>query len=249
LVAEAEENNLDLKVKRARWARWSTCGLCEQEYHGIVCCALGLACWKTYVGRPEADTARKLAMSVLAGGLLEANLYEDALSVQEARLSLMRRIGASEHNLLIIQGNLAVTYSKLGRLGEANRMLRDVYSGRLKLDGEEHVATLREASNYAISLSHLQRFGEAKSLLRKSMPVARRVLGENNDLTIRLRQTYAKSLYEDDAATLNDLREAVTMLVETARTARRVLGGAHPLVLDMERKLRDARAVLRAREA
>ena len=46
LVAEAEENNLDLKVKRARWARWSTCSLCEQRYHGAVACALGWACWK-----------------------------------------------------------------------------------------------------------------------------------------------------------------------------------------------------------
>ena len=101
---------------------------------------------------------------------------------------------------------------------------------------------------YATSLVSLERFEEAKSLLRRTMPVARRVLGENNDLTIRLRQTYAKSLYEDDAATLNDLREAVTMLVETARTARRVLGGAHPLVPDIEHDLRNARAVLRTNE-
>ena len=32
----------------------------------------------------------------------------------------------------------------------------------------------------------------------------------------------------DDGATLDDLREAVTTLEETERTARRVLGGAHP---------------------
>ena len=30
-----------------------TCSLCEQEYHGDVQCALGWACWKTYVGRSE----------------------------------------------------------------------------------------------------------------------------------------------------------------------------------------------------
>ena len=41
LVAEVEDSNLDLKVKRARWARWSTCSLCEQRYHGAVACALG----------------------------------------------------------------------------------------------------------------------------------------------------------------------------------------------------------------
>ena len=35
--------------------RWYSCGLCEQDYHGVVRCALGWACWKTYVGRPEGD--------------------------------------------------------------------------------------------------------------------------------------------------------------------------------------------------
>ena len=56
-------------------------------------------------------------------------------------------------------------------------------------------------------------------------------------------------LCTDANATLGDLREAVTTLEETARTARRVLGGAHPLTADIERYLRLARDALRAREA
>ena len=63
-----------------------------------------------------------------------------------------------------------------------------------------------------------------------------------------MRRTHAAALYEDDGATLDDLREAVTTLEETQRTARRVLGGAHPLVVGIEGELRNARAVLRARE-
>ena len=55
-------------------------------------------------------------------------------------------------------------------------------------------------------------------------------------------------LYKDDAATLDDLREAVTMLEEIEPTARRVLGGAHPIVQMSERNLENARAALRARE-
>jgi len=54
--------------------------------------------------------------------------------------------------------------------------------------------------------------------------------------------------YEDPAATLDNLREAVEVLEETTRTARRVLGGAHPLAEAIERTLGDARAALRARE-
>ena len=54
--------------------------------------------------------------------------------------------------------------------------------------------------------------------------------------------------YNDDDATLDDLRKAVITLEDTARTARRVFGGAHPLTEDIEWGLGKARAALRARE-
>ena len=60
--------------------------------------------------------------------------------------------------------------------------------------------------------------------------------------------TYANALYEDPAATLDDLREAVTTLEDTGRIARRVLGGAHPLATEIEKFLRNARTARRARE-
>ena len=92
LVAEAEENNLDAKAFGERFDRWHTCSLCEQKYHGVVKCALGWACWKTYMGRPETDRFWLLSMRQLAGGLYAAGHYNDALSVQEANLSMMRRL-------------------------------------------------------------------------------------------------------------------------------------------------------------
>ena len=107
---------------------------------------------------------------------------------------------------------------------------------------------LRAAYNYALSLVRLKRFAEAKALLRKKMPVARRVLGENHDLMLRMRWTYGTALYLDDGASLDDLREAVTTLEETARTARRVLGSSHPLTPTIERYLQKARTALRARK-
>ena len=106
LYAEAKENHSD----DTQWHRWHHCSLCEQHYHGVVKCALGWACWKTYVGRPEADWARRLAMSVLGNGLSDAKHDEEALSVQEAELSMLRRLGGSERSILVTQGNLACTY-------------------------------------------------------------------------------------------------------------------------------------------
>ena len=101
---------MDWKVIQERWRRWHTCSLCEQKYHGVVRCALGWACWKTYLGRPETD------------------------------------------------------------------------------------------------------------------------------------------VHKDPASTLDDLRESVRTLEDLARTARRVLGGAHPLTMKIERDLRRSQAALRARE-
>ena len=74
-----------------------------------------------------------------------------------------------------------------------------------------------------------------------------RVLGDCYILTLKLRWIYARAIYEDDCATLDDLREAVTTLEETERIARRVLGGAHPIAAEIEDDLQDAREVLELR--
>jgi len=228
LREEAEENNLGVEARDQRWTRWHTCSLCEQHYHGVVLHALGWACWKTYVGRPETDRARIMAMANLGNGLSAAKHHEDALSVREAELAILRRVGAPEQHILGVQGNLALTYSSLGRHEEAVEQNRLAYFGCSRLHGGEHKETLIAADNYAISLIDLQRSEEAKSLLRKMIPVVRRVLGESNDLTIKMRCHYARTLYLDKGATLDDLREAAKTLEDVERIARRVLGGAHP---------------------
>ena len=205
-------------------------------------------CWKTYLGRPEADDSRHMAMNVLGNGLYNARHHEEALAVYEAELSVLRRFGAPEEELLVVQGNIANTYQVLGRHEDALHLKRDVYSGCLKLNGEEDKATLAAALRCASTLSDLERFEEAKSLMRKNIPVARRVLGDDDDTTLRARWSYARSLYRDTGATLDDLREAVTTFEETARTARRVLGSAHPTTTGIENGLQKARTVLHASE-
>ena len=248
LVAEAEENNLGEKACQARWDRWHTCSLCEQDYHGVVACALGWACWKTYLGRPETDEFRYMAMSRLGNGLSGARHHEDALTVREAELAMKRRHGADEYAILITQSNLSNSYHNVGLFDEALRLRRDVYSGWMRLVGE-HRNTIHAASNYAISLIELKRYAEVKSLVRRTLPVAQRVLGESHDATLKMRAMYAGALIKASDATLDDVREAVTTFEETARMSRRVLGSAHPVAVDYEEKYRKARELLRACEA
>ena len=56
---------------------------------------------------------------------------------------------------------------------------------------------------------------------------------------------YATTLYLDEGATLDDLREAVTTLEETERTARRVMAASTQLT----RRSSDALKCTRARSA
>ena len=247
-VEEAEERDLLGDAFDARWARWHTCGLCEQYYHGVVVCALGWGCWKTYVGRPEGDRVRGMAMSQLGNGVSGAEHNEEALAVYEAELAMLRRISAWEETILIAQSNVASAYDQLGRDEEAILMREDIYHRTLDIWGEEHRETLLEANNYALSLVDLQRFEEAKSLLRKSMPVARRVMGQDDYITLRMRWGYAEALCRDPGSTLDDLREAATTLEDVGRIAQRVFGGSHPTTKGTECILRMARTTLAARE-
>ena len=78
----------------------------------------------------------------------------------------------------------------------------------------------------------------------KMMPVTQRVLGESHKLTLTIRKLGAMALYSDPDATLDDLRKAMNTLEEIERMARRVMGGAHPLVTEIERNLRASQDAL-----
>lgn len=97
----------------------------------------------------------------------------------------------------------------------------------MKLYGEEHSETLREAGNYAIFLIDLKRFEEAKGVLRKAIPVAHRIHGTDHTRTLSLREDFARAtLYGGSSP--EEKREALRMLEDTLGVIRRVLGAQHP---------------------
>ena len=245
LVAEAEEHNFDDDRFMPRWKQWYECRLCEQRYHGVVRCALGWACWKTYLGRPEADWVRGGALTQLGNGLGEAGRLEERLGVVEVELANETRFGAPENEILNTKTRLANCYISLGRAEEALSLHREIYSRSAALDptdvGREVFGRLQYAVNLASSLLETKRHAEAKSLLRKQLSQARRATGAEHATFIRLRGLYAKALYLDDCASRNDVAEAVTILEDLYSTARRVFGSNHPLLraikFDLERAI------------
>ena len=226
LVAEGLENNLGNEAKEMRWARWHTCSLCEQGYHGAVFCALGWACWKTYLGRPETDRVRRFAMTELGNGLYTAHHYEDALAVYEAELAFKRRIGVREDDLLAVRNNLACTYEKLDRLDEALSMQREVYAGWQNWGGgvPQDIAVC----NLTEYLVAAREFEEAQSLARENLPTIIDCHGPDDSLTLEVRTWYARALFRAGGAAEDGVSEAATILEDVWRRSRRVLGDSHP---------------------
>ena len=62
-----------------------------------------------------------------------------------------------------------------------------------------------------------------------------------------MRRIFAITLYEPPDATRGDLLEAVAELEDLEPTARRMLGGAHPLATAIERNLDESRETFYAR--
>ena len=104
-----------------------------------------------------------------------------------------------------------------------------------------HCASFRERQSMCT-------FGSAATNVARSASLAQRILGAGHEHTLRMRWNYARVLYENTAAALDDLREAMTTLEEIERIARRVFGGAHPLTSAIEEDLKLSRAALRTRE-
>ena len=144
--------------------------------------------------------------------------------------------------------DIANTYQLLGKHEQALLLRRDVHAGQLRILGWENINTLTTTNNYASLLKELQRYEEAKSLICKTMPVARRVLGEFHEVTIKMLWVHADILCENNSSTLDDLRELLNTLEDSARGAKQVYGASHPFAKGFLYHIECSRLVIAARE-
>ena len=155
-------------------------------------------------------------MNFLGNSLSSAGHHEDALSVREAELSLLRRAGRAETdpNVLVMQGNIAQCYKHLGQIEKSFAIEQRVYRMQRASLGDDHENTRISAINIARTLAAgLNRHKEAARFLRKEMPPLMRNISRDHANAIKLQLYLANCLSTGNDASWADLREAVATRV------------------------------------
>ena len=137
-----------------------------------------------------------------------------------------------------------MSYYHLGRIEEALRLQREVYTGWQILSLSSQ---LREAVGDCLTISvgnltellvAAREFEEAQSLAREELPAIIDRHGPDGSLTLEVRTWYARALFLEG----EDLSEAATILEDVWRRSRRVLGEAHPETERARKFLEDVRS-------
>ena len=135
---------------------------------------------------------------------------------------------------LATRSNLALSYYHLGRIEEALRLQREVYTGWQILSLSSQ---LREAVGDCLTISvgnlteiliAAREFEEAQSLAREKLPEIIDRHGPDDILTLEVRTWYARALFRAGDAAEDDVSEAEEVLEDVWRRSRRVLGDSHP---------------------
>lgn len=215
-----------------QWKRWHTCSLCEHLHHGVVRCALGWACWRTYASStgPWHRANKISALRILGGSLAVSGFEEESLALQKAELAFLelnsRGVPADENkkDILALRHNIAITYRRLGRHEEALCVRREDFAQTVALCGSSSRDTFAAVISMANSLVEAEQFDEAKHLLLENITAAQSTIGDNDKVTLGLRNVYGTVLYRMGSAD-----EAVAVLTYVSERARLLFGEGHPL--------------------
>jgi hypothetical protein len=253
LVTEALENNLDDKTLVERFGRWNTCSLCEQEYHGPVLCALGWACWRTYLDDDFGVTCESMAIDMLAKSLIKNKRWEEALRAYKYKLPILRtavsRDSSFQVSVLGAMRAIRLCLEHLGRADEALLTAREIYREASQFYGSSSIKTLDEALRLSNALMRQQYHREAKQILSAAVTKAENVFdsGKHSTTVLNLKNSYAAALYSfhfyghDDYR--GDLRKALVIMEELVETFSLVYGPNHNRTMSVVSNLRAARQV------
>ncbi|MCX2862987.1 serine/threonine-protein kinase [Paucibacter sp. PLA-PC-4] len=175
-------------------------------------------------GERHRETA--LLYNSMAITLTVANRLDEALAAYRRTLVIFEQLGRAEDlDALVIRGNTGTLALRLGRLAEAEPVLKTAFEAQRRRGGDS-AAVAAAMGMYGAALSQRERWGEALPVLREALALAERFAGPASPLALRGRLILAEAQMGsgDLAGATASLDAAQARLVER-------LGPGHLLAL------------------
>lgn len=172
---------------------------------------------------------RELILSLMKeDGLFNVNSrVSEALREWAAGTGEQALLACSESARLVLSNNLALLYSDLGRLDEAEVLLTKVMEESRERRGHKHVDTLTDMNNLASVKNKKGDYLEAEKLLREVLAAYRDVFGAQHPSTLTGIRNLGIVLQEQGR-----YEEAETLLRAALSGHRKVFGEYHPHSFD-----------------
>ncbi|MFB7764209.1 tetratricopeptide repeat protein [Streptomyces xiamenensis] len=178
------------------------------------------------------------AIYKVSNSLKDAGPYNQALAYNQATVRHTTTLLGTDHNdTLTARGNLAASYSAVGRTAEAIELEERVLTDRERILGPDHPNTLTARGNLALSYGEAGRTAEAIELEERVLTDRERILGPDHPDTLLTRGNLALSYQEAGrTAEATDLGERVLT------DSEEILGPDHPNTLTARGNLATIRA-------
>ena len=129
---------------------------------------------------------------------------------------------AEDNDRLCARNLLAIAYLEASRLAEAETLFRDLLATRRRVDGPNHVNTLRVAGNLGGVLTRQGKNSDAEAVYRDTLERQREALGPEHGNTLATASNLAGALQNQ-----RKVAEAEPLVHDTLAIQQRVLGEEH----------------------
>jgi tetratricopeptide (TPR) repeat protein/tRNA A-37 threonylcarbamoyl transferase component Bud32 len=175
----------------------------------------------SFQGRPLVEAAVRMTLGVSLVYLGDYGTAEQQFQIARARFT--GRLGADHPDTLRSMGNLANSYTAMGRHAEALKLYEETLALQKAKLGPDHPNTLMSMMNLANSYYYLGQQAEALELREETLALQKVKLGPDHPETLRSMNNLANS-YD----TLGRHAEALKLHEETLALRKAKLGPDHP---------------------
>ena len=148
------------------------------------------------------------------------------LDLAKALWARLKGRSAEDPHRLAAQNNLAIAYTELGHVDEAEPLYRDNHATWRRVHGPNHAQTLSGAGNLGVALLAQNKYSDAETLFRDTLERQREVLGPEHESTLSTASTLAIALQQQGKHA-----EAVPVMRDTLAAMQRVLCEGHTNIL------------------